>query len=190
MTPTEPSKKPKRVYQQHGFAAMKSALRKHGNRVLDRRTVMSRSLDEWKRQLITDLGGAESVSVQQLSIIEVAARSRLMLDSLDAWLLTQPSLINARRRSVYPVVAQRVQLADSLVRSLSLLGLERKARPALSLSEYLTKAGEGTAKAIDPATTDTTTTNAATPAEAKPSTVAPTAPPGGASSDLSPTTKE
>jgi hypothetical protein len=60
-----------------------------------------------------------------------------MLDSLDAWLVAQPSLVNARKRSVYPVVLQRQALADALTRHLQALGLDRRAPKAPSLEEYL-----------------------------------------------------
>ena len=49
-----------------------------------------------------------------------------MLDSIDACLLTQPSLINARLRTLIPLVLQRQTLADGLARYLSQLGLERR----------------------------------------------------------------
>ena len=62
-----------------------------------------------------------------------------MLDSIDAWLLAQPSLVNKRKRALLPVVRERTQLADSLARHLSALGLERRAKPTQSLQEYLVK---------------------------------------------------
>ena len=42
-----------------------------------------------------------------------------------AWLLTQPTLINKRKKSLLPVVLQRQTLADGLARYLAQLGLER-----------------------------------------------------------------
>ena len=62
-----------------------------------------------------------------------------MLDSIDAWLLAQPSLVNKRKRALLPVVRERTQLADSLARHLSALGLERRGKPTQSLREYLVK---------------------------------------------------
>jgi hypothetical protein len=49
-----------------------------------------------------------------------------MLDSIDAWILTQPSLVNKRNRSLLPVVRERTQLADALARYLGMLGLSRR----------------------------------------------------------------
>jgi len=51
---------------------------------------------------------------------------KILLDSIDTWLFTQPSLVNSRKRSVIPVVLQRQALADSLVRYLAQLGLARR----------------------------------------------------------------
>jgi hypothetical protein len=45
-----------------------------------------------------------------------------MLDSVDNWILTQPSLINARRRAILPVVRERQQLSDALSKYLCGLG--------------------------------------------------------------------
>jgi hypothetical protein len=68
------------------------------------------------------------VSTQQSAIVDLAVKSKLLLNSIDVWLLTQKSLVDKRKRSLYPVVVQRQQLADGLARYLSMLGLERKTR--------------------------------------------------------------
>jgi hypothetical protein len=57
--------------------------------------------------------------------------------SSGAFLLLQRSLVNRHKKTVLPVLLQRQQLADSLAKHLSLLGLERRSRPAQSLDEYL-----------------------------------------------------
>ncbi len=36
-------------------------------------------------------------------------KNKLLLDSVDAWLLTQKSIVNSRKRSLYAVVMQRRQ---------------------------------------------------------------------------------
>jgi hypothetical protein len=89
--------------------------------------------------VVTDLGGDDVLSAQQQALIDIAVRTKLILDSVDAWLLVQPSLINKRKRALLPVVRERTQLADSLARHLAALGLERRARPTQSLQEYLGK---------------------------------------------------
>ena len=39
--------------------------------------------------LIQDLGGEETISTQQEALIDLCIKSKLMLDSIDAWLLTR-----------------------------------------------------------------------------------------------------
>ena len=77
-----------------------------------------------------------------MAIIDLAVKSKLLLDSIDAWLLTQPSLVNARKKSLLPVVSQRQQLADGFMRCLVRLELERKTKQ-LTLQELLEQDGDG-----------------------------------------------
>jgi hypothetical protein len=103
---------------------LKAAVRALGPRVIDRRTTLGKQLAAWRADLVRNLGG--DVSTQQAAVIDLAVRTRLLLDSIDAWLLTQPSLVNARKRTLLPVVRERQQLADALARYLGQLGLERR----------------------------------------------------------------
>jgi hypothetical protein len=121
-----PRYRPRR-YRPHGFYALKTMLRALGPRVLDRRTTLGKALAAWKADLVRDLGG--DVSTQQAAIIDLAVRTKLLLDSVDAWLLVQPSLVNVREKALLLVVRERQQLADSLSRMLERLGFERRARP-------------------------------------------------------------
>lgn len=81
---------------------------------------------EWREDLIRDLGG--DVSTQQDAIISLAIKTKLLLDSIDVWLLQQTTLINKRKKSIIPAVQQRQVLADALARYLGQLGLARKAK--------------------------------------------------------------
>lgn len=112
----------------HGLATLKGAVNRLGSRVIDRRTSLGKALSRWRTDLIRDLGGAEAVSTQQAALIDLAVKSKLLLDSIDSWLLRQPSLINLRKRSLLPVVRERQALADGLARYLLALGLERRIR--------------------------------------------------------------
>jgi hypothetical protein len=71
------------------------------------------------------------------SIAAPVVRTKLMLDSIDARLLKQPSLVNVRKRAPLPVVRERTQLADAVARYLAALGLERRVKPVTPLHEYL-----------------------------------------------------
>ena len=82
------------------------------------------------------------MSTQQLAVVDLAVRTKLLLDSIDAWLLQQPSLVNKRKKALLPAVHQRQQLADALSRYMGQLGLERKAKRAPPLDEYLAEKRE------------------------------------------------
>ncbi len=119
-------RKLKRSSAKHGLTTLKRAVRDLGGRVIDKRTALGRALAGWRAALVRDLGGIEGLSTQQLALIDLAIRTKLMLDSIDAWLLAQPTLINRRKRSLLPVVRERLQLADALARYLTQLGLDRQ----------------------------------------------------------------
>jgi len=112
-----------RPYSRHGLNALKVRVKVRGLNAIDRRTNEARGLLRRRGGLIASLGGEANVSVQQLAVIDIIIRTMLYVDSLDAWLMGQPSLVNARRRTVLPVLLQRQQMADSLVRHLQTLGL-------------------------------------------------------------------
>ena len=131
------SRKKSRSISRHGLTCLKAAVRGLGGRVVDRRTTLGKALAGWRQELIQDLGGPHAVSTQERAIVDLAVRTKLLLDSIDAWLLTQPSLVNKRARSLLPVVRERQQLADGLSRYLQTLGLERRIRPAKTLAEVI-----------------------------------------------------
>ncbi len=123
--------------KQHGLHTLTRRVSARGLNAIDGRCRTSKALVQWRRDLIQDLGGNEAITTQQATLIEIAARTKLILDSIDVWLLGQASLVNARKRAVLPVVQQRGQLADSLARLMSQLGLERRAQPVKSLQDYI-----------------------------------------------------
>ena len=127
----------RRDYSRHRLNALKARVNVRGLQAIDRRTAAARALLAWRDELIDDLGGASAISAQQRALVELATRTKLYVDSLDAWLMEQRSLVNARKRAVLPVVRERTQLADSLARNLLALGLERRVRPEPSLKEYV-----------------------------------------------------
>ena len=123
-------------------ANSKRAVRVLGARAIDRRTTVGKALADWRDQLTADLGGSDVISTQQRAVVDLVVRTKLMLDSVDAWVLKQPSLVNVRRRSLLPVVRERTQLADAVARYLAALGLERRAKPVTPLHEYLARRTE------------------------------------------------
>jgi hypothetical protein len=108
------------------YPPLKQAIKGLGGRVIDRPTTLGKALHKWRSDLIADLGGQDNISTQQSALVDLAVKSKLLLDSIDAWLLTQPTLINKRKKTLLPVVLQRQTLADGLARYLAQLGLERR----------------------------------------------------------------
>lgn len=117
----------RRTYSRHGLTALKVRVAVRGLSAIDQRTLAGRGLVVWQKELIAALGGEASITPQKREIIRDCAVTKLLRDSIDAWLLSQPSLINLRKRALLPVVKERLQIADHLLKSLSLLGLDRKA---------------------------------------------------------------
>jgi hypothetical protein len=134
MKPAPSKQKSRREYQMHGLYIMKKALMRLGSKAIDRRYSVGKALSKWRADLIEDLGG--DVSTQQGALVDLCVKSKLILDSIDAWLLIQPSLVNARKKSLLPVVRERQALADGLARYLQTLGLERRVKTK-SLDEIL-----------------------------------------------------
>jgi hypothetical protein len=122
----------------HGLYTMQKAVQTLGSRALpSRSTALGRALHEWRASLLADLGGADAVSTQQLALVELAVRTKLLVDSVDAYVLAMPSQVNRRKRSLHPVVRERQVLADALARYMQQLGLERRAKPVPDLAAYL-----------------------------------------------------
>ena len=136
MKPAAPKQNGRRGYQKHGLTLLKRAVNTVGNRLIDNRTVTGKALAKWRIDLVNDLGG--EISTQQSALIDLAVKSKLLLDSIDAWLLIQPTLINHRKRALLPVVKERQALADALARYLTQLGLERRIRQK-TLDELLSE---------------------------------------------------
>jgi len=120
----------------HALFSMKRLLKERGMAAIDGRSAVGRALSQWRSDLVRDLGGEDTISTQQQALVGLAVKSKLLLDSVDTWLLTQPCLVNRRKKSLLPVVRERQQLADGLARYLTTLGLEKRVK-TLTLAELL-----------------------------------------------------
>ena len=143
MTPGNSQKREPGRPRTHGITALRRSVEGLGNRVVSRRYKVGRALWTWRSELLADLGGIEAVSTQELALLEEAVKTKLMLDSIDAWILQQKTLINKRTRGVLPAVRDRQSLVSTLRGLLSDLGLKRRGRNEPSLSEYLVGRTEG-----------------------------------------------
>jgi hypothetical protein len=92
---------------------------------IDRRTAAARATLAFGRELIAALGGETHLSPQRGKLVDMVARASLLLDHVDAWLCQQRSLVNARAKTLLPVLVQRQAIADHLTRLLDKLGLDR-----------------------------------------------------------------
>lgn len=123
----------------HGLNALRKAVTRLSTKRLDQRSAIAVAVRRFKADLVRDLGGNPSRA--QETLIELAARTWIIVEALDDWLMRQPSLVLHRKRAVVPVLLQRQQLADSLARQLERLGLERKVREAPDVTSYLASRG-------------------------------------------------
>jgi len=132
----------RRPYQKSGVYTLKRAVQTLGSRAMPpSRTALGRVLREWRESLVADLGGPDGVTTQQLALVDMAVRSKLLVDSVDAYVLAMESPVNKRRRCLYPVVKERQALVSQLQSLLRDLGLERRAKAPLDLSTYLATKG-------------------------------------------------
>ncbi len=114
-----------RRYDRHGLTTLKRTVATLGGRVLDGRFAVARELRAWRAGLVRDLGG--DLSTQELALVDEATTTKLLLGSINSWLLVQPSHVNARRKAVLQAVKDRQALVDSLTRTMQALGLKRRA---------------------------------------------------------------
>lgn len=152
MTKPEPTAKPSRDYRKHGLTRLLRSRMQH----LDGRSSLSQSIAKYRAELLASLGGADSLSAQENTLVEMCSRDWLMLQHIDAYLF-QTGIFNKKRRQAYALTVQRMQIADSLTRRLQALGLQRRAKPVLSLSDYLTNGKAKPSAPPSPAPTHETT---------------------------------
>ena len=95
-------------------------------------------MSAYKADLIISLGGREGLSVQEETIVEMCSRDFLLLENIDAYLLTV-GIFNRKRKQAYPLLASRMQVSDSLARKLQMLKLKRRIAPMRSLNDLLSR---------------------------------------------------
>src|SRR5213594_3445637 len=121
--------------EQRRLRLLKRAVRRLG-KVLDRRTALGRTLAEWRDSLVADLGG--DLTTQQMTLVDACVRTRLLLETVDAYVLGEMgSPVNRKRRCLHPVVRERQALVAQLQSLLRDLGLERRQKPVTDLASYL-----------------------------------------------------
>jgi hypothetical protein len=127
----------RRGYSRHGLNALKSRVALRGFAAVDMRSGAARSMLAFRDELIAALGGAAVISPQRRKLIDLAARTSLYLDHVDAWLAEQQTLINRRSRAVLPILIQRQTIAEHLARLLDKIGLDRVPAKVADLDRYI-----------------------------------------------------
>src|SRR5689334_18458577 len=82
--------------KKHTLPAARRALKEFGLRAIDGRSTVGVAIREFRTDITADLGGIDVLSVQEKTIVDILIREKLMLDSIDAWILDRPSLINSK----------------------------------------------------------------------------------------------
>lgn len=135
--PGEPVTKPPKPRTKRAVKAQLNRIRLEGTRSLDRRTHGVKDLLGWQTELVAALGGRANISPQESALIESAMTTKAILNHLDSYVLSLPSLVNRRKRCVFGIVAQRQAVADSLRKILAQLGLEKRQPPQPTLQDFL-----------------------------------------------------
>lgn len=117
------------------------AVRARGLDVIDRRSAAWKAVEQCRDALLEDLGGTENVSTQQAALVDLASRCWLYLNHIDGFLLTQDRLVvgRGRKTTLLPVLQQRQGIASHFESLMARLGIERRAKPLRSLSDYLAR---------------------------------------------------
>lgn len=111
------------------------------------------AIKKWQAQLISDLGGVESVTAAQLQLIDSITRLRGRIDYADLWLSKQPTLIDETTNSMYPAVMQWRSLIESMSKLLNQLfpeGVGKRVQRELNLIEQLEAESAEARKAREP----------------------------------------
>ena len=153
MIPARTPQERPRPYLKSGIYTLRKAVLTLGKRALPpRSTALGRALHEWRTSLIADLGGVDTISTRQLALVDLAVRTKLLVDSVDAYVLGMPSPVNRQRRCLHPVVRERASLVGQLQSILRDLGLERRTK-ALDLAAELAALHRQSAPASPPPAT-------------------------------------
>jgi hypothetical protein len=123
-----------RPYRKSGFHGLERALTKGGLSALDGRSAAARAVGRWKAAVEADLG---DLSTAERTLLDAAAGDVALLAVADSWLREHAeTVINRRRKTFAPLVAERLRVASHLADLLRTLGLKRRARE-VNLREYL-----------------------------------------------------
>lgn len=136
MKPARSSTKARRPYRKSGYHATKAALSKRGLSALDGRSALARTVRDWRADVASDLGGEETLSRAQRTLLDLASQDVVLVSLADAWMRENSNaLINRKRRAFAPLVEQQLKVATHLRGLLVDLGLRRVPKELPTLGE-------------------------------------------------------
>ena len=112
----------------------------------------------WLDDVIADLGGTQNISATKMAVLRASVGSLILMSSIDHAIFQMASadgLVSRRYRKAFPIVEQRMRVADSLVRQPQSVGLDRTKNTPNDLTQYITEkygtpASEPTEQEEDP----------------------------------------
>ena len=110
---------------------------------IDRRSQAGVFMRRLREDLVAQLGG--KVSAAQSLLIDEIAKKALITSAVGDYILregAEDKLVRKGKGALLPIVNQHDQLQATLVRMLTTLGLERKAKPVETLESYLARKAE------------------------------------------------
>jgi hypothetical protein len=128
----EPEEPPRR-YDQSGINTLKRQLPDVVARVRDDTLARDNlaplevAARDWREGVIRELGGRDTITTTKLALVNATLGSWLLLNTVDGYLMNlEGGIIDRKHRGLYPIAEQRMRMADSLVRQLQALGLEKQ----------------------------------------------------------------
>jgi hypothetical protein len=130
----------------HGLHSLKRALPHLIERVSDPTIAetdlspLERAARDWRESVLSDLGGRANVSSTKLALLAATTGSWIILNSIDRYvfdLASSEGLASRKYRRAWPIVEQRMRIADTLRAQLVALGLDRVSAPPMDLNAYI-----------------------------------------------------
>jgi hypothetical protein len=104
---------------------------------IDRRSTIGVALRRTRDELTEQLGGLEEVTPALALLIEQIAIKAVIVQAVGEFILRQESPVEEQRKVLAPVVMQHDGLQRTLAKLLETIGLQRVAKPAETLAEYM-----------------------------------------------------
>jgi len=128
----EPEEPPRR-YDQSGVNTLKRQLPDVLARVSDDTLARDKlaplevAARDWRESVIRDLGGRDTITTTKLALVNATLGSWLLLNTVDSYLMrVDCGIIDRKHKALDPIAEQRTRMADSLVRQLQALGLQKQ----------------------------------------------------------------